>query len=984
MTVPNGTIYENDHVTIIRDDGIFNEEVALFSDSNFKFRIGGSNNGKRKHSRGWFTQVENSSGNVWTLTNLPEVKKASDGEIKLKGNYKSIKDFAYYGSAVELIKATVNDIVMRYPGGLYHYPLNIAPKIKIGNTQYYMVSNEFNIDFWSPVGCSIDNIDNPLRVLGASYMNYETANGGDVTFAVDLRGDCLDSIIGHILINGTRFEIYLDGNGEKHLLTTATTQNGRVIIKPKKEFFDKFWASIDDFEKVLLNRNSKPIYRAVLERPYISEGKHYYEYKTFIWPTIVDDVPDVSSGVFGGYLSSLLDIAEYYDEYDSDNIWRMLTHESIKNLDYTFRRLSGDDEIDMSDIDFSRMKAMLRVHGRLYDDIKRYADGIKYINSITYDGVNNLPDYFLSDVVELGGYEAKSINKLQKTNQNQDISSEDCFSGVSAMSVNEINGEFMRRMALSKEYISSEKGTRRSIESMLGMFGYTYKESGETLSNVGDYKIHEYIRVAHNFPKYAQMSRLRSFTGEYLYGDENSNFMDGYPVAVVSPAMENPTEQDYYLIPWVNNMSYYINDIYFQEKGGWGRIHDKKINLNITSATVIHDTYSNFCLDLWSETAPYMMYVNDIDELTSLSNNVIYEGMICYVTDITSVYTTYSAESDYNSSIIVPSHQEEQNQQTQQSDERGASSSTQPGTNTNISVSNRDYSHYFILYNPALSTHVGFVNNDLYSCYGWKNILNSEFNGVNPTTLDGLKVLYLESLNLDVKGNNPHCGYGKYDNGDSYIEKLNRLFGTQVDDGVFEYMKKEYSTDYNAICSSGFSIGDLIEDNKKCYYFYEHENNGNETEIVFKAPNEESDGDDSDEEIQGSESAVGGSNTQDSLDGDTKNGPYGHFINSENTSSPTHNTEAAAFSIVNVKNLIIEIKTNGNTYFEDYLRDVVFKYLNEMIPSTAILGYEFVGGSNSHVPSASDSFGTTPNVITDTIVADGVILDDNSTYFIEK
>ena len=88
---------------------------------------------------------------------------------------------------------------------------------------------------------------------------------------------------------------------------------------------------------------------------------------------------------------------------------------------------------------------------------------------------------------------------------------------------------------------------------------------------------------------------------------------------------------------------------------------------------------------------------------------------------------------------------------------------------------------------------------------------------------------------------------------------------------------------------------------------------------------------------------------------------------------------------VNVKNLLIEIKTDKNEYFEDYLRDVVFKYLNEMIPSTTILRYEFVSGStNSQTPSASDSFGTTPNVITDTIVADGVILDDNSTYFIEK
>ena len=958
MTVPSGAIFENDYVTIIRDDGIFNDEIPLFSDSNFKFKIGGNYNGKKKHTRGGFIQVDNGNGNVWTLENLPEVKKSTDGDIELKCNYSSLKDFAYFGSAVELIKATVNDIVMRFPGGLYYYPNNIAPKIKVGSTYYFMVSNEFNIDFWSPKGCNTNDTENPLRVLGASYMNYVYGNNEqEVTdFIVNITGDCRDSIIGTLNLGGglQTFYIYLDGDGNKYLLVTSNGSG--TIIKPKKEFFDEFWGSIDDFEKVLLNRNSKPLYRAVLERPYISEGKHYYEYKTFIWPTIVPEVPDISSGIFGGYFNSLMEVAEYYDEYDSDNIWRMMTHESIKNLDYSFRKSSNGEEIDLSDIDFSRMRAMLRIHGRLFDDIKRYADGIKHINSITYDEKNNLPDYFLSDVVELGGFEAKSINKLQKTNQNQEITSDDCFSGVTETSVYEINGEFLKRLALSKDYIMSEKGTRRGIQSILGMFGYHYVDDGN-LTKVGDYTIKEHIRIANTFPNYRNTSRLRTYTDEYLYGDDNTNLMLGYPVSVVSPAISNATDDDWYLVPWVDNGEKYIDNIYFQEKGGWGRIHDKEINLNITSATVIHDRYSDFCLDLYSETAPYMMFVNDIDELTSLSNNIIYQGMVCYVTDITKVYTTYSAESDYNNSIIVPIEEEEQ----QQIDDRTLDveeSNVTPVVSQNSTQ--RDYSHYFILYNPALSTHIGFVNNNLYSCYGWKNILNSEFNGENPTTLDGLKVLYLESLNLNVRGNNPHCGYGNYDNGDSYIEKLNRLFGTEIDEGHFDYIKDDerYSADYNTIRTIGFNVGELVIDNTKCYYFYDNEQNGNETEIVFRAPG------------------------HDANDTDTIDASYSVFVNAEDPKGPK-NTEAAAFSIVNVKNLIIEIKTNGNEHFEKYLHDVVFKYLNELIPSTAILWYEFVGGNTNQIASAVDR-GYVGNEITNEIIADGVIVDDSATYFIEN
>ena len=84
--VPNGTIFENDHVTIVPNDGIYNEDMPLFSDSNFKFRIGKDSKGKRKHSRGGFVNVNGGEENVWTLLNLPKTQKSTDGTITLKPN----------------------------------------------------------------------------------------------------------------------------------------------------------------------------------------------------------------------------------------------------------------------------------------------------------------------------------------------------------------------------------------------------------------------------------------------------------------------------------------------------------------------------------------------------------------------------------------------------------------------------------------------------------------------------------------------------------------------------------------------------------------------------------------------------------------------------------------------------------------------------------------------------------------------------------
>lgn len=1572
--IPNGIIFENDHVTITPNDGIYNEDMPLFSDSNFKFRIGVNSRGRRKHSRGGFVSVDGGDDNVWTLLNLPETEKLKDCKIILKPNYSSLKDFAYYGSAVELLRATVNDVIFRYPGGIYYYKENMAPSITLdagfGLKKYYLVSNEFNIDYWSPIGCSTDGVDNPLRILGASYMHYVDYKGRPIALNICITGYCPNSVIGRVSFvnisssdddnylpyslgidndivfgdgannyiennipepykyylsitattttnipiaqkeivfvattnknnthtasvitdnygvcgvyvpyngegiwhgdandiydirdwvayydNGTNlyynshtlriianrefedtiivkdevpqfnfpfivwvyfcgtkepiqsafvkfylkvgneangtlvketetnengiayfneddfdqslfqnspthwyavviydgethvtetfsmtgasyastcfdqtqntipfltcsivgvlnnngtvgsgnralinfytddvtrytitgltdengtflvteemfhgqfpdihpikangeityngetrlssyvyifesvldphdyiltvyftegngktktllcdveftgsqigpvsgvdvtftvntdksqfvytaisgsnaygiagvdipsniwngngpiselvldgniwtvncvyegvsydgvlgglsikngqyrniiqiqkecywpwiivyandgsnmlpgayctvcastkscgnfwyyangitdaegkfivssnqsdwqhfngtpfatpneflmwkasavyhgngptnpmvtcgilnnisneytfvfnetpinphstygcndmnddnsFVIFMDGDGNRLLLTdkNGAPENDNpnsIIIEPKKDIIEEFWENIDDFESVLLNRNTKPLYKSVFETPKIEGGKHLYDYRSYVWPTINGYTPDTSSGAFKGYIGKLIEIATYYDEYDSDNLWRMMTHDSIKNLDKSAIIYSDYEKLDLS-----RMEAMIRIHGRLFDDIVRYANGIKYVNSITYDEKNNLPDYFLSENVDIGGLEVKSINEFQKFDnterKNQLITSENVFSGsmYSGITTFECNEEFMKRLSLSEDYILSTKGTRRGIEYILGMFGYRYRRDDGTdyADNeicIGDYKITEYIRIANKFPKYMELSQL-VLLGNYTHNDtENENILQGYPLNVVIPA-DSEGEFDYYTIPWVNNGENYLNDIYFQEKGGWGKIHKKNINLDITTSNYIEEA-SGFTL--YSETEPYMMYVSDLEELTSLSNNVIYEGMVCYVTDISGIYSNYKTEIDYDSSIIFAGNEMER------------TFYDRTGTNpqniiTYESNSTRDYSHYFVLVNTALSNHIGYVRNDLYSCYGWRNVLLREFKD-GPITYDGLKVLYLESLSLNTKGNNPHCGFGNYDDGLNYIEKLNRIFGYTIDSGYFDFVKDnpDYAAEFNEICTAGFGISGLTEDNEKCYYFtntesqfyYDDRTNVNMNELNVSSV-----------DIHGNSCEL----VQIILDGEDEDvldeSKYNRFVNPESGSTTE---ECASFSVVNVKNLKITFYTGGNQYFEKYLQDVVFTYLNEMIPSTTIIEFEFVDnclGLVNHTVSDGDMYDYEGSIVGNIVGHDVSIStsDDDSIYLIEN
>ncbi len=1532
MSLPIGTIYENDHVTIIQNDGIYNDDIPLFSDSNFKFRIGLGSKGKKRHSRRNFVSLDGTETNVWTLDNLPLGEKSVDSSIVLKPDYSSLKDFAYYGSAVELIKSTVNDVILRYPAGLYYFPSGSAPTVKVGGTDYYMVSNSFNIDFWTPIGIVEDGLENPLRVLGASYMNYENATGGPIGLTLCITGDCLNSIIGQVsfdvndggafsgnegakrllgdgiygdgsvgrltitattmnggqeypiengdiafriktkksgcifentartgmngvatvvyptdnwsgdcsngelsdagfwtaryvsdegniyyningervidnneitdkivvyqktptihypligyvhecdnekkpisgvtvvfyietrqgnmlnsgeyvtdsngrayfnagdtlylngnvhtlikehptawyikatyngiekysqsvsvdstawasvcfdiednyftfsrfringivgsenigagnnstiyfyspghsdtyifngvtnsngyfevtkeefineypnatpifadaemtyngetkrcaeqmflttvnnppsyeatvyfdggssvvskgliayvynVINGHRtprqgaivnyfvytdknieyrksvptdetgkavaympgsgwsggneaaqtdanrwfvtcdsfsgalgnryikrnelnnyieipkdktwdsvtvrtiyegdgnpianavcvvcaktstsrswmyykngytdsqgnfsvgnspsnwihipgtltgitddfevwtasadydgvhreclepkqindnlaifefkrkqspyippysyncdltnpFYIYLDGNGDMHLLTDFPNTNSErsVIIRPKKEFRDEFWNNLDDFEKVLLDRNSVPKYKARLESPYISNYQHYYRYKNYIWPTLDGESPDVSSARFNGYLKSLMEIAEYYDEYETDNLWRMMTHESIKNLDYTFFRSVENEDISMSDIDTSRMKAVIRVHGRLYDDIKRYADNIKATNTISYNEKNNVPDYFLSDNIDIGGWDLKSINEFPF------VTTENIYpSWLSGKTTTQINADFLRRLALSSEYIMSMKGTKRGVEAILGMFGY---ENGK------DYDIDEFVAIANRYPSLNEFYSYLSYNNSFYPGilDDEYEFLSGYPCAAVSTY-----DDESYLIPWFNKTAIPASDMYFQEKGGWGKLKSKDINLSITTAKKIEE---DFDVNLYSETAPYMVFVSDIEELTSLPNNMLRDEMICYVTDITSMYTIYSGESDYNIQIPIPdpgsSGEEEEPSVVL---DKGIFGAATGDGNTYQIDPQRDFSHYFVLKNIALSNYIGFIKNERYSCYGWKNVLLREFKN-GPLTADGLRVLYLESLDLNTKGNNPHCGYGEYDEGLSYIEKYNQILHSTIKEGEYEYLKYGTNEDrevYEEILTFGFDVNSGVIDNKKTHYFLQDGLYSNGRSSVNQI-------------INNSVYLNGTYYTLMAIDDDSDvmdTSDYDNFVNPEGGEKYE---EAAANSIINTKNLLITFYTNDNEYFEKYIKNVVLMYLKEMIPSTTILKYEFKKNKSQFVtPTLQTSNSVHVERVPEIVVGDMATANSNDIYIIEN
>lgn len=753
----DGIIYENDHITIIPNDGLYDDEMYLFSDSNFKYRIRTDNNDKKKHVKSpW---VLNDSGDTWTLNTINSAITSNESKIVTKPNYSSLRDFAYYGSAVELIRGTVNDMILRFPGGINYGGKN-APIVKDGDDTYYLVSNDFNIDCWSK-DVGPENLKNPMRVLSASYKNY----GLESAPIVNITGNCLCSIISEEVFIGEKRDLYIykGADGENYLVS-KNPHNGENIIKPNQEFIDSFWDTLDDFERVLLNRDSDPIYKATFETPFVNENGYFYDMKDYIWPTGPDNFTlDITSNRFQSYLESLLSLAEFHDSYDSDNIWRMMTHESIKNLDWTFTNNEGDEIDDTIELDGGRLEKLIHVQGRLYDDIKRNASNIKAGNSVSYDEKNNVPDYFLSDIIENDGWEAKSVSIFGKSVATSAINYSATTLFVSGKTDSDINSAFQRRLALSSNYINSMKGTRRGLETMLGMFGY---------SKDTDYDIIEYTISAASALNYCDIVKLKA-SFSYIYSEEISEYeyLKDYPVAVRIDGDDSKDMTKWEIIPWFDSTKQYLdNNFYFQSKGGWGKTHERYISRpDITSISAITGD------SLYMETEPYMLYVTKINDMLETPSNKLFNGVVCYVEDITNLANMYEDGSDTTA-----------------------------------------LSHYFILENPAFSTILGIYSGETveFPCKGWINVRETEYNGSSNTTPEGEKILYLESITTKERGNNPHTGKGNYDDGVEYFEYYKQLFKPDIDSGRY---KSAEAGEQSAITVSGFKLSEeLIEDNDKC------------------------------------------------------------------------------------------------------------------------------------------------------------------------
>ena len=216
------------------------------------------------------------------------------------------------------------------------------------------------------------------------------------------------------------FEVTLYSNEEKFkihiyriyddIIYTNEIVDHKIEIRPKKDIIDAYFDGLSGIEAIMLNRRRNHNYSfEMLVCETDSENNVLRTKKTLSWPKDNNSYCITISGIdFDVFADNVLSSAENYDMYFTDNIWRNMTHESIKNYDWSYERNGNENEMLDNEIGSNVVCNILRLIGMEFDELKMYIEGITNSNKLTYNGFLNMPDSEVVNALEMSGFDTFS------------------------------------------------------------------------------------------------------------------------------------------------------------------------------------------------------------------------------------------------------------------------------------------------------------------------------------------------------------------------------------------------------------------------------------------------------------------------------------------------------------------------------------------------------------------------------------------------
>ena len=890
-----GTIFERDWVTIGERHMLDPGKRPIYYDGNFLFT-----DNSRVNSRKRYNYSEDIAS--FTYDDVSDAKAPANNVVV---NFRSddMRDYAYYGSCRELVRASAENILKWFPCNVKAEDGQLMDN-EGTSTGKYRLRNDFGVDFIHSVA-TLEGDINIMRYVRDSWENY-TVNGLDVaSYAVQMLEfdhKCLANNEGKLVCNIVLTDIlenvykmygyYINGNVE------FASETSDFELKPKDKIIEDYFDGLEGFEALMLQRDTNPRYTMRLATPIEKPEDEGYTkvYREYTWPSNGYCIT-ANDGAYTTYISALYTIADIFDNEWCDNLYRNMTHEAIKNFDWTYTRDYAEGEEDDYVFGGEIMTDFLRVTGRMFDDIKRSIDGIRLTNRITRDGLNNVSDAEVSDKVELSGWDVvtiiprptengaaslgeikidtysaytypvdketvKVLAQLPDADGNKVYTNHRCthtkwFTGVAddGYTASDVELDFMRQLNLSSKHICKSKGTVHSLEMMFALFGLgrgVDYEIGEGYKTIKPKELF-FMSVTGDWIDNSDVTSriIGDLSHDNFYDPEDS--FDAVPFGIVT------VNNHKYLIPhFSNDRKKLTNYMQFQCAGGWGK-HGTDRNDKFT----------------YTETLSYLKVIDSIGELLNLNPREVTTGDVYYVYDLVGIgkeAETIELEPD---AILPPSH-------------------------------------FFVLLNA--------MSPEKYS--SWKCII------MDPDDDDFVddeyyrKALYLDRLISINTGNNPHVGYGRYDMGylyDTYMESpFSRLLST----------KSIAPSDYDIMMSDEYNFmmdryGVLDDAGTHTYDKYSgQERTEEQTEDMWDC-----------EKVK----------SVDLLE-------KWYEIGDESIAEKIMNRY-----YINDKTLVIKNLHEGNKTFCSYFMNVIFPFIAQVIPSTAILRLDGFMETEPYEPATEES-----------------------------
>lgn len=796
-------------------------QSAIYGDGNFVFSTSNIPNTQRRH-------VGSTQTSVWTyedVLNTTGNKPASEKSFKSN----DLRDYVYYGSCTEFIRSSLENIIYNFPGRISGTTEDILIKDENGNDdeRYYRVDNPFGIDILHTDSSEIElgPYDNDMRFLCLSYDKYEVT-GHNVEYVKEcIAKDGYWHKYAKITItqeNKGTVEIYMCKR-DKDVCFISDNTNFR--IEPKPEILEEYLKGLTGFESVLLNRDTKPLYSNVLTTPIMGQLSYQYVKRRYTWPSN-DGYIQIDTPAYYNFVNKLLEMAEAFDATYCDNLYNRMTHESIKRYDTTFDRehVEGDAEDNIEG--GARMEKVIRLMGRVFDEIKLSADGISRTNQISYSNTPTDPD-IIDDKLELMGIDALSIipKFIDEDGKIINLENEAPLAGGDSnikwyaqekhenITMNDVDEEFRKRLLLSASYINSHKGTIHGVEMMLGLFG---------LRKDDDYTIEEKYRVLLDPTKYLYYDWYNTIYSILPY----CSFDDDFKEFPSIPLKGVKIGGEHYIIPYFEMDKAYADPFFaFQSNGGWC----KGVNIDKPNE--------------YKETINYLPVVSDFNDLLNINANDVKNGDMYYVAKL---------DSFVNSTNVTDKEQ----------------------------LSNLGHIFQCVdSYNPGIAA-------------SWINEGDDKFENRECAE-------YLKSLVNNNVGNNPHVGFGNYDDGEEFFKNLEQPFKYAMGHHLF-------GKPYEQAASLTFKFQTMSVSNKLSTA-YELKTVRNEKMQVYIEPY--------------------------LTDGKI----FNNTINPADNVNPLDDDVNTPVTLYNDKLFILHFpKLRENRFFQQYFNDTILPYLTQVIPSTAI------------------------------------------------